>query len=176
MRGESLIMNQSDITLTRVEARMPVLPSSLGIEDMSYRAYALIKNVADYPAYMPSVKSIEIITENGNEMVTRWNTEIDGAPLNWIQNIQSDDIRRELVFTSTEGDFDVFQGRWFITESNGRIFLNLLIEYKLGIPIIEEVLGPILKEKIKTNSDMMLKAIADRLSAMAGPRGDHGQR
>ena len=166
-----MITLNSDSKLTLVEARIAVPPSSLGTEEMSRLAYDLIKHVEDYPAYMPSVKSIEIVTTDGHDMTTRWDTEIDGAPLNWIQHIQCDDTKKELVFTSTEGDFDVFQGRWFITESNGQIFLNLLIEYKLGIPIIEEVLGPILKVKVKTNSEMMLKAIADRLASTQASRG-----
>jgi len=157
-------MNDSKLDLTSIIAMVPVPPSSLDVNDVGRRAYAMMKNVEDYPAYMPSVNSITVMERKENEMITRWDAEIDGAPICWVQHIWMKAASREIIFEAIEGDFDVFRGRWRVGESDGQVFLMLLIEYKLGIPVIEEVLGPILKEKVKANSEMMLHAIVDRLS------------
>lgn len=157
-------MNDAKPNLTSVSVMVFVLGSFLDVNDMKRRAYAMMKNVEDYPAYMPSINSITVLERRENKMTTHWDAEIEGAPIRWVQQIQMNDSTREIIFKTTEGDFDVFQGKWQVGESDGQVFLKLSVQYKLGIPIIEEVLGPILKDKITTNSEMMLKAIADRLA------------
>jgi ribosome-associated toxin RatA of RatAB toxin-antitoxin module len=161
-------MNDSKRDLTAVSAVVRIPQSPLGLEEVRQQAYDLMKNVEGYPSYMPSVNSIDVLMRKEGEMTTRWDAQIDGAPICWIQRIQMNDSDQEILFEAIEGDFDVFQGRWSVSESDGRILLNLHVEYKLGIPIIEEVLGPILKEKVMANCEMMLKAIADRLTVKDG--------
>ncbi|MDZ7832045.1 MAG: SRPBCC family protein [Desulfobacterales bacterium] len=167
-------MKDSKPDLTAVTAMIPVPCSSLDRNDTGRRAYEIMKNVEDYPLYMPSVNAIAVLDRKESEMTTRWDAEIDGAPICWVQHIRMRNDTREILFEAIEGDFDVFQGRWRVGESEGRISLVLSIEYKLGIPIIEEVLGPILREKIAANSEMMLKAIAGRLTGQQPTAGKKG--
>jgi hypothetical protein len=47
--------------------------------------------------------------------------------------------------------------------NNEGIRLRYSVEYSLGIPVIEEVVGEILKEKMKNTIDCMLGAIKDQL-------------
>jgi len=169
-------MNDPKSNLTSVSVTVLVPRASLDVNDVGRRAYAMMKNVEDYPAYMPSVNSIEVLTRKENELTTRWDAEIDGAPIEWVQHIQMNDSTREIIFETIEGDFDVFQGRWCVGESDGQVVLMLSVEYKLGIPIIEEVLGPILQEKIRINSEGMLHAIVDRLSEDNQTGGSWGRR
>lgn len=157
-------MNDGKPNLTSVSVTALVPGSAHDVHAMGGRAYAMMKAVEDYPLYMPSVNAIKVIERKENELTTRWDAEIDGAPIQWVQHIQMNDSTREIIFKTVEGDFDVFQGRWCVGESNGQVVLALSIEYKLGIPIIEEVLGPILKDKITANSETMLKAIAGQLA------------
>lgn len=160
-------MNRTESALTTVESMVSVSrPYPAGGVNPE-RAYALMKDVAAYPLYMPSVKAVEILEKSEDAMMTRWEAEIDGAPICWVQRLQTHDAVREILFEAIEGDFEIFQGRWSVNEREGKLFLNLRVAYRLGIPIIEKVLGPILEEKIKTNCQMMLTAIADQLTGTA---------
>ena len=169
-------MNDGKPNLTSVSVTALVPGSAHDVHAMGGRAYAMMKAVEDYPLYMPSVNSITVIERKENELTTRWDAEIDGAPIQWVQHIQMNDSTREIIFKTIEGDFDVFQGRWCVGESDGQVVLMLSVEYKLGIPIIEEVLGPILQEKIRINSEGMLHAIVDRLSEDNQTGGSWGRR
>jgi ribosome-associated toxin RatA of RatAB toxin-antitoxin module len=156
-------MKHSDKGLTRTEVTV-ALPSDGGDRDDAKRkAYAMMRDVGRYPEYMPSVIAIDIFKQNESELTTRWDAEIDGAPIRWVQTVLCKDAEQEMVFEAIEGDFDVFRGKWSVIESEGQIYLKLLVEYKLGIPVIEEVLGPILKEKVRANSEAMLGAIVSQL-------------
>ena len=163
-------MSNSETHLTKIEVMaqvggtgfQPVEPVE-DIEALRQRAYLVMKDVESYSGYMPSVNEVKILKQEGNLMITRWDAQIGGAPITWIQEVELVDESQEMIFEAVEGDFDVFRGRWSVAESDGRVELRLLIEYRLGIPVIENVLGPILKKKVKANSELMLEALAARV-------------
>jgi ribosome-associated toxin RatA of RatAB toxin-antitoxin module len=136
-------------------------------ESQLQKAYAIITDAARYPEYMPSVEAIEILSQHENQLITQWDADIDGAPVRWVQSIICLEAQREMHFEANEGDFDVFRGQWTASVSGDHMSLKLTIEYRIGIPVIETVLGPILKEKIESNAKAMLEAIVDRLEMQA---------
>ena len=164
-----MIMSDSETNLTKIEVMVQIGGTGFqtveveDIEALRQRAYAVMKDVESYSGYMPSVNEVKILKQDGNLMITRWDAKIDGAPITWIQEVESVDESQEMIFEAVEGDFDIFRGRWSVAELDGRVELRLLIEYRLGIPIIENVLGPILKKKVKANSELMLEALAARV-------------
>ena len=144
---------------------LPASPNDRGDqESLKEKAYSEIKNIEKYPDYMESISSIEVLQRDGQSITARWNGSIDGAPLTWIQKNELLDDKQEVHFEALEGDFEIFKGKWSINSHKNKLLLQLEIEYRLGIPVIEDVLGPILSEKIKTNSIAMLEAIAFRLN------------
>ena len=150
-----------------VEALVPLSISSNDQDNRELvreKAYLKIKDVEKYPDYMESISSIEVLNRDEKSITARWNGSIDGAPLTWVQKNEFLDDKQEIHFEAIEGDFEIFKGKWSIGSYKKDLLLQLEIEYRLGIPVIEDVLGPILSEKIKTNSIAMLEAIALRLN------------
>ncbi|MBL0716772.1 MAG: SRPBCC family protein [Desulfosarcina sp.] len=150
-----------------VEALVPLFVSPNDQDNrelLREKAYLEIKDIEKYPDYMESVSSIEVLKRDEKSITARWNGSIDGAPLTWIQKNELLDDKQEVHFEALEGDFEIFKGKWSIGSHKKNLLLQLEIEYRLGIPVIEDVLGPILSEKIKTNSIAMLEAIASRLN------------
>jgi ribosome-associated toxin RatA of RatAB toxin-antitoxin module len=109
------------------------------------------------------VDAVEILEAGRDRIVARWDARIEEAPIRWVQSVHCNEAAREMDFAAEEGDFDVFRGKWSVIGSDDGVRLNLVIEYRLGIPVIEEVLGPILKEKVAANSTSMLEAIAAQI-------------
>jgi ribosome-associated toxin RatA of RatAB toxin-antitoxin module len=160
-------MIDSNKNLTRTSVRIASPTDGRDPDDLLRTAYAIMTDVAHYPEYMPSVEALKILAQNENQLMTRWDAHIDGAPVRWVQIITCLETQREMHFEATEGDFDVFRGQWAVSVSEGQIKLQLTIEYRIGIPVIEAVLGPVLKEKVDANAKAMLEAIVDRLKVQA---------
>jgi ribosome-associated toxin RatA of RatAB toxin-antitoxin module len=156
-------MNESSEKLTHAAVALVIPADGRDLQDMERRAFALMIDVARYPDYMPSVNSLEILAGDDDQVVTRWDAEIDGAPIRWVQRVWWNAAEHEMYFEAMAGDFDVFRGKWAAGRAEDGVRLELAVDYRLGIPVIEEVLGPILKEKVEANSVAMLEAIAGQL-------------
>jgi ribosome-associated toxin RatA of RatAB toxin-antitoxin module len=128
------------------------------------KAWDIISDYTRYPAIMDNVDKVEIAERSGDEGISRWYITVEEAPLYWVEKDHFNSRDFEITFKSIEGDFDNINGRWRIRDNidNG-IAIDFEIQYNLGIPVIEEVLGHILKEKMKTNIDKMMAAVRKEL-------------
>jgi ribosome-associated toxin RatA of RatAB toxin-antitoxin module len=128
------------------------------------RAWDIISDYSRYPAIMDSVDKVEITERSGEEGISKWYITVEEAPLYWVEKDSFNKRDFEIVFKSIEGDFDNINGRWRISDNgNDGIAIRFEIQYNLGIPVIEEVLGHILKDKMKTNIDKMMAAVKKEL-------------
>ncbi len=166
LENNTAASNDTKLTRTRVCVTVPT--KGRNPRKMQKKAYALIIDVAQYPEYMDSVDSLDVLEREEDRLVTRWDAQIDGAPIQWVQVLlpRKDDLVMD--FEAVEGDFDVFRGQWRVDAAGNEIHLNLTVEYRLGIPVIGEVLGPILREKVEANCRAMLGAIAGQLQVNTG--------
>ena len=138
-----------------------ILPGCIRKEN----AWKIISDYTRYPAIMDNVDKVEITERSGDEGISRWQVTVEEAPLYWVEKDFFDMRNGEIVFKSIEGDFDNINGRWSIKDNSidSGIAIRFEIQYNLGIPVIEEVLGHILKEKMKTNIDKMMAAVRKEL-------------
>ena len=128
------------------------------------KAWDIISDYSRYPAIMDNVDKVEITERTGKEGISRWYITVEEAPLYWVEKDRFNSRDFEITFKSIEGDFDNINGRWHIKDgTNDGIAIDFEIQYNLGIPVIEEVLGHILKEKMKTNIDKMMAAVRKEL-------------
>ena len=128
-------------------------------------AWKLITDFSRYPGFIGNIDEVKILEINDNESKSEWFVTIDGAPLRWIERDLYDKENFNLRFESIEGDFDTINGNWRIENYNHRgIKISFEVDYSLGIPVIEEVLGPVLKQKMKGNIDSMIKSVKEELT------------
>jgi ribosome-associated toxin RatA of RatAB toxin-antitoxin module len=128
-------------------------------------AWKIISDYSRYEAFMENVDKVNILERTLNEGKSEWFVTVEEAPLKWIERDYYDSDNFELRFESIDGDFENINGKWKVEDfQNEGIKIYFSIDYNLGIPVIEEVLGHILKEKMKTNIDSMIHAIKDELT------------
>ena len=122
-------------------------------------AFAFVLDVESYERFMPNVKKVTVREADEQKRITHWETTIEGAPLVWTErdDIRQDDLR--IDFAKTEGDFSIFRGHWEVRASDGGVTLAFELEYSIGIPLIEPIVGPILKKKITENLAIMLDSL-----------------
>ncbi|MFP4057390.1 MAG: type II toxin-antitoxin system RatA family toxin [Candidatus Brocadiia bacterium] len=132
--------------------------------------YRLFLDVESFPRFMPNVERIEVVERGEGWAVSRWLTDLDGAPLTWCERDTYDPENLVVAFQLTEGDIAKFEGHWaFLPHEAGTLALCVL-DYELGVPLIEEVVGPTLREKVERNIATMLAAVEARVSAVAPGR------
>lgn len=115
---------------------------------------------------MPDVKKVRILSRHGNSGTSEWDVDIDGCPLHWKERDHFDDVNRIFKFHSIEGDFDTLNGHWSVRDDEDGILVEFMMEYLIGIPVIEEILSPILNEHLKNNSMRMLNDLKEKIEAV----------
>lgn len=142
---------------------MSYVESSIVIKGKKKDIYQLAKDMEKYPEYMPDVESVEVIQNDGDATVTDWVTSVEGTPICWKERDQFDDENMRISYRLIEGDLDKFEGEWIFTETNDGTRVTLTVDFDFGMPTLAELLGPILEEKVKENSKMMLRAMKEKV-------------
>jgi ribosome-associated toxin RatA of RatAB toxin-antitoxin module len=128
-------------------------------------AWTIISDYSRYEQFMENVDRVNVIEKTATEGKSEWFVTVEEAPLKWVERDFYDVENYELRFESIDGDFENINGGWKVEDyQNEGIKIYFSVEYNLGIPVIEEVLGHILKEKMKTNIDSMIHAIKEELT------------
>jgi ribosome-associated toxin RatA of RatAB toxin-antitoxin module len=129
------------------------------------KVWDIISDFSKFALYTGNIDKIIITGKTGIEQVSEWDVTFDGAPLNWIQKDTLDRDSFAITFKALSGDFDQFAGSFRAQNSSeGCISLAYSLNYKIGIPIIEELFGPVFKEKMQLNFDAIVHGLAGEIA------------
>lgn len=144
-----------DITMSRVLAQDP------------HDAFDVVVKIEDFPAFMPNVNGITLLESDGKRKVAEWDTTIDDAPLIWVEEGLYDYDQMIVRFRAIEGVFDRFDGFWQVKphDEGSEVIFELI--YEIGLPEIEDIIGPILRERMIENAESMLEAIENHIEGEA---------
>ena len=125
-------------------------------------AFRIVEEIERFPDFMENVTTVEVLSNDGKKKLAAWEMVIDEAPLNWIEEAVYDKKKLRVEFRSTEGVFDRFDGFWQGHAKPSGCTVELQLEYEVGLPEIEDIIGPILKKRLTANLELMLKCIEER--------------
>jgi ribosome-associated toxin RatA of RatAB toxin-antitoxin module len=131
-------------------------------------AWRVISDFGNYPALMSNVDKVVVHERKEHHGKSEWFVTLDNAPLHWLEHDTFDAPRYGINFESIDGDFERISGSWKVEDGNGDgIRLEYSVDYRLGIPVIEEVVGDVLKQKMKKGIDSMMLAVKNELDKPA---------
>ncbi len=130
----------------------------------AHEVFEYVLDVGAYSSFMPNVRQVQIIEQTGSDRVSRWETQLEEAPICWTEKDRIDRQALRISFESTEGDFEIFRGFWAVEERDDHVFVVCDIEYSIGIAVIEEMVGDILEEKLIENLELMLEGLVGSLN------------
>lgn len=142
---------------------MPYVEVNTVIKAPRQALFPIIKDMEKYPEFMPDVVSVKVLEREGNTTLTEWVTNVDGRVIRWKERDIIDDARCHIAYRQTEGDLKKFEGEWILEEVPEGTKVTLTVDFEFGIPMVAGLLNPILKKKVKDNSDNMLRAIKERM-------------
>lgn len=139
-----------------VEVSMPILSSPENI-------YPIIKDMEKYPLFMKDLVSVKVLQRHENMTITEWVSNVDGRVIKWRERDVFDDENMHIAYEQTEGDLKRFAGEWCLEQVEDKTIVTLKVDFEFGIPMISGLLNPILKKKVRENSENMLKAVKERI-------------
>lgn len=145
---------------------MPYVEVNAQINAAAAKIYPVIKDMEKYPEFMPDLVSVKVLRREGNTTVTHWVSNVDGRVIQWTERDTFDDANMCIHYEQIEGDLKKFQGDWRLAEDAGCTTVTLTVDFEFGIPMIAGLLNPVLKKKVRDNSENMLRAIKNRMEKM----------
>jgi len=142
---------------------LPYVEVTLPIKATPEEIYPILKEMEKYPDFMDDLVSVEVLERRENSTVTKWVSNVDGRIIRWTELDEFDDARMHIAYRQIEGDLNKFEGEWLLTPLTDGTEIKLTVDFEFGIPMIAGLLNPILKKKVRVNSENMLKAIKNRL-------------
>ena len=128
-------------------------------------AWRIISDFGEYPALTRTIEKVIVHERTERAGRSEWFVFLEDAPMRWLQKDYFDAANYSMQFESIDGDFEKISGAWKVEDYNGEgIALDYSLDYSLGIPVIEDVVGAVFKEKMKNNIDSMVQSIAAAIS------------
>ena len=144
---------------------MPYVEISEKLEGVcAAEAYRVIKNMERYPLFMPDLISVKILSKEENSTITAWKSSVNGMAFSWVEKDFFDDVKMCIDYEQLEGDLKKLEGRWRVTQENGCACVSLRVEFELGIPMLAEMIYPLLKKTIYDNCVKMIAGIKKELN------------
>lgn len=144
--------------------RLARIESSVVINAPVERVMELAKDIERFPEFMKDVKSVQILSREGNVIRAQWVGRVEELHINikWIEEDVWDDEARMSRFRQIEGDYGKLEGEWhFEPIPEGTLFRSV-VEIEYDVPLIGPLLKGLIAKKAKENIDATLEAIKRR--------------
>ena len=142
---------------------MPYVESKITINGDGNKIYEIIKDMASYPNFMKDLVGVEILERGENYTISHWVTNADGRRIVWTERDTFYPEELKITYAQTEGDLKKMEGAWTIVEQADGCEVTLAVDFEFGIPMIAGLLNPILKKKVRENSENMLNSIKEQI-------------
>lgn len=142
---------------------MPYVESKAVIRGDSKKIYDIISNMVAYPDFMHDLVSVEILEKGENYTISHWVSNVDGRKIIWTERDVFYPKDLKITYAQTEGDLKKMEGQWLIVPHVESCEVTLSVDFEFGIPMIAGLLNPILKKKVRENSENMLNSIKTQI-------------
>ena len=142
---------------------MPFVETKTVINGNIDDIYNIVKNMEAYPSFMNDLESVKILEKGADYTISHWISNVDGRRIVWTEKDNFYDAEKRITYKQTEGDLKKMEGEWRLTNSNEGVEVLLSVDFEFGIPMIAGLLNPILKRKVRENSENMLAAVKAKI-------------
>ena len=141
---------------------MPTITTRQTTGEPPGRIWDALLDTASIPSYVPEVAEAETLTVDDDRRTTRWAVLLDGPRLEWVQEDVLDHERRRIDFRHTWGPLSRCTGHWQIGTDGPHTTVELHLDFEIGIPLMDAMLGPIAERKLRRFTESVLARIGER--------------
>ena len=131
---------------------MPFVETKTVINGNIDDIYNIVKNMEAYPSFMNDLESVKILEKGSDYTLSHWVSNVDGRRIVWTEKDNFFDAEKRITYKE-----------WRLTNSNEGVEVLLSVDFEFGIPMIAGLLNPILKRKVRENSENMLAAVKAKI-------------
>lgn len=140
---------------------MPYVEVSTTVSGEIARIWPIVADMESYPKFMPNLDSVVVTERDGNTTVSKWVSNVDGRVIAWTEKDTFMPEKHRIEYQQLSGDLKKFEGFWQLTETPEGVSIVLTVDFEFGIPMVATLLNPLLKKKVRENSEGMLAAIKE---------------
>ena len=142
---------------------MPYVEVKTMIKGQGKQVYDIVKDMPSYPKFMKDLVSVELLEVGDNYDISHWVSNVDGRKIVWTEKDVFYPEELKITYAQTEGDLKKMEGNWTIVPQGDSCEVTLAVDFEFGIPMIAGLLNPILKRKVRENSENMLNSIKEQI-------------
>ncbi|MHB9756206.1 type II toxin-antitoxin system RatA family toxin [Streptomyces sp. BYX5S] len=133
---------------------------TIGVPGIAAQAvYDRVAEFARYPELTPVVLSVTVHDLSETEETSAWEVYFRNGILRWTESDHFDRPALTITFAQLDGDFEVFEGVWWIvaTDSGARVGFHAAFDF--GIPSLAGILEPVAERVIKETITQVVLAL-----------------
>jgi|GEM_PF-63532 len=156
--------DSDDCDLNSDPTTMPIVTTTVWIDAPIDKVYAIARDNRSFPEFMDDVDSIEIISEEGETVVSAWVGRVPafGLKIRWTQKDIWDPAAKTCDFSQEKGDYDKMVGNWKFTEENNGTRFDSELDYEYSVPGLGPLVGRVIYSLVVKNMEGVLGAIKNR--------------
>jgi ribosome-associated toxin RatA of RatAB toxin-antitoxin module len=114
-----------------------------------WRPADVYERLKDTDAYLRSApQQVKAVTsepvDEPDQVITHWEIYFRNGLLRWSERDFHDDANTTLRFQQIDGDFDLFEGDWVISQADGdQALLVFTATFDFGVPSLESIIDPV---------------------------------
>jgi ribosome-associated toxin RatA of RatAB toxin-antitoxin module len=124
--------------------------------------WASLIDILAYPNYLDDIRTVEILSQDGDTRVSRWTVLLKGSEMTWTEEETLNHEDLVLEFVQTEGDLADYRGRYVLTPLDGATHVEMYVEFDIGIPELAEMLNPVAEKALEESLRATLDYVARR--------------
>ncbi|HVL39027.1 MAG TPA: SRPBCC family protein [Fimbriimonadaceae bacterium] len=146
---------------------MPTVETTVWIDAPLERVYEIAKDNRSFPEYMKDVKSLTVVEDEGNRVVSDYVGVVPNFMLKvrWRQEDVWEDEAHTCSFRQLQGDYDKMEGWWKFQEENGGTRFDSFLEYEYNVPTLGPLVKKVIHGIVQKNLENILQAIKQRAEA-----------
>lgn len=145
---------------------MPYVEAKTVIEGDIDEIYEIIKDMQSYPKFMHDLVSVEIMERGENYTVSHWVSNVDGRRIVWTERDTFYEGDKRIAYQQIKGDLKKMEGQWSLKQMEDGVEVLLTVDFEFGISMIAGLLNPLLKKKVRENSENMLSAVKSQIEML----------
>lgn len=135
--------------IPKIPLAFPIrLESSIVVKRNQEEVFNFLKDMGRFSEFIEGVRSVKVINEEENKIISEWEVDIDGLSLKWRQLDVLDPKKNFIRFKMLQGDFESYTGQWSLQQLLTGTELKLTMVVDWGLPNLTRYAEPELKKKI----------------------------
>jgi ribosome-associated toxin RatA of RatAB toxin-antitoxin module len=123
---------------------MPAVTLDVHVPHLSpLEVFDLLRDFSAYPRYTDAIREVHVKQVDEYTIDSQWSANFRNGILVWGERDRIDPVGLAIEFTLTEGDYEQFEGGWYVRAAEAGASARFTAAFDLGIPTLAALIDPV---------------------------------